>query len=691
MAKKKTVEDWFADIDRQNKVYQPYRNRGRRVIDTYRGRYLDRTDNKYYNEQSTDVSSYNLLYANTEVTRPILYNRTPQPEVRATEQMASPARQAAAMLETAIDNSCKNYDFDKVINRVLDDYLLPGTGLVRIVYDPVIGKNKKTKEEEKLFDEVKAVYLDWRDVTFGVTKTWEDLPWLDIRGFMTQDEVAELFGDKIAGELNYQDRALRDNENGSITTTSSDFQETLKSVVEIHEVWDKATSSRLFITRERDTPLRIDDDPLTLRDFFPIPRPLLSVSTNDSLIPIPFFFYYQDQQNELEVISTRIMKLVRELKRRGVYNSTIANIEQIVNAGDNDFEPVANWDRFQQGGGIDNAVSEMDITRIAQVIQGLYAQRDQIKQIIFEIAGISDLQRAATDPRETLGAQKLKGQYGSIRVSDLQREVQRFIRDIYRMKGEIIAEQFSDESLMEITRRTEAEVKFALANYLRAQEPRQVSIDIETDSTIEADQLQEQESAVAFTAAISNLSQQLPVIGQAFGLDFTGKLVTAVLRKFKMSRGLDLALQQQIDKLKTEAQEAEEELKKNPPQEPPDPELIKVQIEQQKLQMEQAKLEAEFQLEQAKLQSDAQNKQADNQLKVAELQLKQQQLILDAKKIDSVIELGEFKASIDAAEAQIKAQKIDFDASFSVAKLQLEEEKLAVEAINPNVNIVAGA
>jgi predicted HAD superfamily Cof-like phosphohydrolase len=85
------------------------------------------------------------------------------------------------------------------------------------------------------------------------------------------------------------------------------------------------------------------------------------------------------------------------------------------------------------------------------VLEALYKSREQTKQTIYEIIGLSDIMRGATKATETLGAQELKSRWGSVRLQRMQKEVQRFVRDILRLKGEVIAEHYEPELLSEMT------------------------------------------------------------------------------------------------------------------------------------------------------------------------------------------------------------------------------------------------
>ena len=59
--------------------------------------------------------------------------------------------------------------------------------------------------------------------------------------------------------------------------------------------------------------------------------------------------------------------------------------------------------------------------------------------------------RGASDAQETASAQALKAKWGSMRLQRLQREAARAIRDVMRIKSEIIAERFSPETLESVT------------------------------------------------------------------------------------------------------------------------------------------------------------------------------------------------------------------------------------------------
>ncbi len=100
---------------------------------------------------------------------------------------------------------------------------------------------------------------------------------------------------------------------------------------------------------------------------------------------------------------------------------------------------------FADGSKLADHIMWYPIDVISAALEKLYLARDQIKNVIYETTGISDILRGLTDPNETLGAQQIKTQWGSLRVQRKQAEVARFARDLFRLKAEIFATEGSTD------------------------------------------------------------------------------------------------------------------------------------------------------------------------------------------------------------------------------------------------------
>ena len=193
------------------------------------------------------------------------------------------------------------------------------------------------------------------------------------------------------------------------------------------------------------------EDPLQLSGFFPMPRPLVLFPKISSLVPVPLYTMYEEQAKELNRITVRINKIVQALKVRGFYDSTLEGLEKVLAADDNVLIPAENVAAMQQGQTLEKAIWLMPLEKLVAVLQQLYVQRQQIKQVIYEITGISDILRGASVASETATAQNIKNQWGTLRLKKMQKQVARYVRDCLRIMGEVALTKFSQQTLSQMT------------------------------------------------------------------------------------------------------------------------------------------------------------------------------------------------------------------------------------------------
>ncbi len=264
-------------------------------------------------------------------------------------------------------------------------------------------------------------------------------------------------------------------------------------------------------------------------------------------------------------------------------------------ADDGEFLPWQNFGALRDKGGIEAAFGFRPIERISPVIVQLAQRRQQLIDEIFQITGISDIVRGSTDPRETKGAQQLKAQFGSMRMQARQREVQRFIRDLYRMVTEVIAEHFTQETLAQITsidlptaveqqqlRAQADQMQQAgqqvptdkktmdrihgpnwddVMQILRSDKLRGYRVDIETDTTALEDADAEKQRRVEAMTAMNDMMEKAyqASITAPKMLPLIKEMTLFGLRSFKPARSLEQAVEDAFD-----------ELMNNPPSPPPD-------------------------------------------------------------------------------------------------------------------------
>ncbi len=453
----KSVRRWLLEIKLAQKREKDFREKGKNILKKYRG-------------QDRKKNSFNILWANTEVLRPALYNSPPKPDVRRRfRQNDALGKAVSEVMERSLSYCTDAYDLDDCLKMDVLDALLPGRGISRVRYVPTlksVGGSPDTDEEnpheeeafegdaeEVEYEQALCEHVQWDDYLQGPGKEWTEVMWQAFRHRPTKDDLIEQFGEDVAKKISLndvEDSDLKGNKNAS--TDMDTFKR-----AELWEIWDKDKKRVFFINDSyKDDllyPLGIEkgEPPLKLKGFFPTPRPLRMVEDTTTQIPQALYEQYCEQADELDRISTRINKVVNGLKIRGVYDSTLSELSELMKGEDNDLIPAEQARAWMTNGGLEKAIWWMPTQQAAAVLKELYAARDLAKQVIYEITGISDILRGQTNPNETLGAQQLKANSSSLRLQRMQREVQRYSRDLIRLLAEVIGEHFSPQTLGQMT------------------------------------------------------------------------------------------------------------------------------------------------------------------------------------------------------------------------------------------------
>src|SRR3990167_3871364 len=531
------VNRWLREIELAASHEREWRERAEKLVKRYRDEDRD---------ADTERKRFNILYSNTEVLKGIIYQKTPVRGVRRRFLDNDPiARQAAQILQRALSYSIDAYEFDAVIQHSLEDVLLTGRAVACVKYVPTVAMQevevdgKTAAEERKVYEEVACEYKLWKWVRISPAPRWEKVRWIAFGELMTRAELVKAFGDRGARcGLDWK------------PDNNDDGDELFKRAL-VWVVWNKSSREVIFVSRGYpDAPLNVVPDPLGLEVFFPCPPPLYSTPTNDTMIPVPEFTQYQDQAAELDEVTDRIDHLISGLRRRGVYDNSYPELEKLQRAGDNEFIPVENFTSLSEKGGIAAALWEEPIEIIAKVLEHLYRQRDQLKQVIYEVTGIADIVRGSTAASETLGAQELKSKYANVRVAPRQKSIAYFARDILRLKAEIIAEKFDAQTLKMMTGAdmwlvtvdgAKVDATEQIMALLRNEKMRGFRVDIETDSTVNPDAEQEQKNRVQLLTAIAQFVNGIApaVASGAMPIEVAYELLVFAVRSFKASPQLE--------------------------------------------------------------------------------------------------------------------------------------------------------
>ena len=656
---------WHDQIEAATKVFDKWQKRGQKVVKRYR----DERD-----AIEMPRVKYNILWSNIQVLFPSLYGRMAKPEVSRRYMDSDPiGRLASTMLERVIEYETTQFgDFDNAMRGVVEDRLLPGRGTAWVRYEPVIVNEALGELEEGQVSNVQEMpneridaahspidYVYWCDFMHSPARTWDEVWWVARCVYMTKEEGLERFGDVFA--------------NVSLTSQNTDLdgknpmtaKSTYEKKAKVYEIWNKRTKKVCWLADSYPQALDERDDPLELEEFFPCPKPLLATTTTGTMIPVPDYCEYEDQAQELDNLTQRIYLLTKACKAVGVFNAEFKELGRLFTEGvDNKLFPVTAWAAMSEKGGLKGAIDMLDTSQIIVTLRELYAAREQVKQTIYEIMGISDILRGSSKATETLGAQQLKANFGSLRLRSSQGDVARFATELFKLKAQVICKFYPPELIVEmsgIMNTPEGQDPMALQQAIQMLSNstiRDFHIQVEADSLAQIDDQAEKQAANEAIGAIGAfLREGIPMVTQAPEmLPMVSEMLLFLVRRYRAGRGLESSIEQAMKQLQQKAQMAAQQ----PPQ---NPELIKMQADQQ---AEQMRLQAHAQSEQIKMQAQAQLEQAKAQF---EMQMQQ-------AKVESQMQLEQMKAQFEQAkqnnELQIKAREMQGREEYERWKAELQ-------------------
>jgi len=698
---------WWKELQLCERREKTWRDKADKVVKRYRG-------------EEKRKNRFNVLWANTETLRPAVYNSRPNPDVRRRFRDTDPVGKAVSeLLERSlmvmVDYECT----DQALKNDVLDGLLVGRGVSRIRYIPSLKRVGKTigdpatepdegsgrepderktpddpdvldsgeEQEEVEYEQVLPEHVSWKDIRFGYARTWDEMPHLFFRHKLTRPDAEKKF-DK--GDLKGVKFAVPQRDENS---DREDANETEK-VAEFWECWDRI-GRKVFFLQENVEQLLFPTDnpkgepPLDLSGFFPIPEPLRMVENTDSFEPIIPFTLYEQQADELDDITGRINKIVKAMRLRGIYDSKLTELSDLMSNDDNELTPVQSAQAYIDGGGLEKAIAWFPIEQAAAVLTGLYEARDRQKAIIDELTGISDIVRGATDPDETRGAQELKQNNYSVRLSRMQKEVQRYARDLLRLASEVMAEKFAPQTFTEMTElqfptqqqklqaQHQTQTQAALAQQSGQPPPppnpalqlpsweeitevmhsdglRRFKVDVETDSTIAATLNSDMSGMAEVLKGIGELLQLVgPLVSNgSLPIDAAKELIMATVRRARMGTVVEDA----FDKMKPPA----------PPGPPKEVQVAQVKGQSDK-ELAQIKAQTDVQVAQAEQAAQAQSRQAELQMETQKAQMEAQiELQKDAQ-------AKSHELALKQAEGEIKLREL---------AMQLENERLIADANN---------
>ena len=630
---------WLNDLRLSKREDERWCKRGDRIVKRYRD---ERTDYA----RGTD-KRYNILWSNVQTMLPALYGKTPRAQVERRWKDQDPVgRTASIILERSLQFEIDHFGtFDSASRCAVLDRLLPGRGTAWVRYEmaqTMLADGQPGAEQGR----TPVDYVFWKDFRCSPARTWEEVTWVARRVYMTKGEGVERFGEDFNDvPLSHEPIGIDELKNQGSSQSEID---SLKKAP-VWEIWDKSSKCVYWVAEGYHTLLDHKDDPYGLDGFWPCPKPLYATQTTDTLVPVPDYSLYQDQAEELDRLTHRISMLTAAVKVVGVYDASQASIGRMLTEGvDNTLIPVDTWAAFGEKGGLKGAVDFLPLDTVVRALNECYVAREQAKQVIYDVTGLSDIIRGSSVASETATAQQIKSQYASLRLKRLQIDVAEFTSALLRIKAQLMADLYTPEQLVEmsgIMGTMDAQYAEPAVQLLKSEPIRSFRIEVASDSLVEMDEAGEKASRVEFLTSVGAfMEKSLPVAQAAPDMaPLIGEMLLFGVRAFKGGRPMEAAFDEAIAKLKNPQPKA--------PQ--PDPEQIKsqaaMQLEQMRQQAKQGEVQAGAQIEQFKVQAASQ---------------------VEQMKMQHATELEQMR---QAAETERARYKTDMDAQVKLQIAQMQE------------------
>lgn len=613
---------WKKQILSAKDASKDFRSKGKEALELY---------------SKTDLN-YNLFYSNVQILDSHLCLNNPKPDIqkrfikriesdkKRSNLYSEVARIVQSAVEYVVDSSCVN----EVIKQNVHDSNIVGRGVAWVNYTPIIGVDEMGMEyvSERKID---VDFLDYKDYLESTADKESNIWWKARRHLLTRSDIKERFGyDPKETELQYEQE-----------------DETSAKRGEVWEIWDKSSKQRGFILLSsiKQEFLEIQKDPYKIDDFFPC-ADLTWVREAGKMLPVAEVFLYKKKLDLLEVINKKIAQISEEIKYVTVVGSQDKSIaDKLTSAKNGDVIGIASEN---VSGSVDSAITIMPADRAVQVLEELQTLKERVKTDIFDITGISDIMRGATDARETASAQIIKGLFGTLRFQERQKAVNLFRKKIYKIIAEIVCEHFDADTLAQITstylpleeekQRLSAQIEKAggqaeqqmideynrmlflptweqVIALLKNDRLRNYTIDIETTATAFDDRETQAQSINALTQTYLALVQNVNMLPSPDLVKGFIPIMKLNLGTIKASTDIGRQLEDAIESTYRRVEQAS----KTPV--PPTPEQIKAQADAKKV-------EADIAMTQQKIASE----RADIELRSRELDIRQQDI--DRKEVE---------------------------------------------------------
>ncbi len=675
-AKADEVKFFLNELSAAQKREKEFRKEGKKLNDIYEGK---------------EKQPFAILYANTETMLPALYSAVPRAVVQRRFKDDDPLGKLSSqagqrVLEFLLDTNVEDYEtFDEAMRAAVLDALLPGRGVTALKYEhdtrdvmPDGAAEGSEPVPVKNWETVCPDSVPWDRFLHGYAKKWSKVPWISYELHLDKDQAKKAgISDEMLAKIQFTKGEDEEELDGEEKKKDAEANIGERETALFFQIWDKdgGRKIRYLCPQYKDDFCLVLDDPLGITGFFNCPKPIQFLEKTNDMGPVALYRLYEKQADEVNNLTRRINDLVRQIKARGAYDTELgADLKRILDSEEGDLVPADKSSSLAAEKGLNNAIWMWPVEKLIVVLRELYEAREQAKRVIYEITGISDIIRGATVASETATAQEIKSQWGTLRLKRLQKEVQRYARDLLRMMCEIASKKFSERTFAQMTGlpfaltedfmaaqqvamasqaagvpldpQTQAKLNMPVwgkvLELLRSDTQRAYRIDIETNSTVEPEATEDQKNIAEVMNALAQYLNGVAPLVQSGSMPFEAAqaMMLAIVRRFRFGP------------------EIEDYVKAMKPPAPPDQAQAKAEQEraQQEFALKQKEGEQKMAMEREKHQAEMVQKDRDAQiaerLAMLEYQLKEKELMLKMREMDRKEQFAEHQFRLKTAQMQ---------------------------------------
>lgn len=510
---------------------------------------------------------------------------------------------------------------------------------------------------ETLIDERTFVdYVHWSDFFYEPARVWAEVTKVARKVHISKKEFIAKFGEEAYRNYQYsQERAENDAE-----------REINRGKICVYEVWDKTENKVSWVAEGHNETLKETEPYLKFDNFFPCPEPLFA-TLSAGLTPRPDICFYQDQQETIHFLCQKTQDIARFIKVLSVGGSENPELNNLLRQPNGSHIQLSNFQMYLQQGGVKTAYEILSMTDHASILRILNEALENEKQQIYDITGIADIVRGVSSASETLGAQQIKSQYATARISARQRKVALFCNSVVRLIAEVIKNHYQPDTIVRMSgvgNDPEAmEFIKGAADLLRNDTLSDYRVEIETDSTKFTDIETAKQSAVELTNALAQMFNALLPHTQGIPelVPVIAELTLYTAKQFEAGRQISGKLEEALNAMEKTVEENKQ---------------LEEQRKAEEAAMEQQRVANEQQMAQAQAQAQANQAQTQQAPQGPDPKL----IELEQKRILAEAEL-QMKMQKQAAEEELERQKIALadDRERKAEELRHQREQLKIQ------------